>query len=77
MTTRGLARRPAAPFKPYHDRMEKWIHRQYDLDWADSRPIRKAVSEASRVTNPALEDAAHRLAVATLSGKPRGAAGPP
>ena len=71
--TRGTARRPAAPLKPYHDRMDQWIHRQYGLDWADCRPIRKAVAEGSRVTNPALEDAAHQLAAATLSGKVPGA----
>ena len=71
--TRGMARRPAAPLKPYHDRMDQWIHRQYGLDWADCRPIRKAVAEGSRVTNPALEDAAHQLAAATLSGKVPGA----
>jgi hypothetical protein len=52
--------------------MDTWIHRQYGLDWADCRPIRKAVAEGSRVTNPALEDAAHRLAAATLSGKAPG-----
>ena len=69
MATRGMARRPAAAFKPYHDGMDKWIHQQYGLDWADCRPIRKAVAEGARVTNPALEDAAHRLAAATLSGK--------
>ena len=73
MATRGMARRPAAAFKPYHDGMDKWIHRQYGLDWADCRPIRKAVAEGGRVTNPALEDAAHRLAAATLSGKAPGA----
>ena len=73
MATRGMARRPAAPLKPYHDRMDMWIHRQYGLGWADCRPVRKAVAEGSRVTNPALEDAAHRLAAATLSGKAPGA----
>lgn len=71
--TRGMARRPAAPLKPYHDRRDTWIHRQYGLDWADCRPIRKAVAEGSRVPNPALEDAAHQLAAATLSGKVPGA----
>jgi hypothetical protein len=54
MATRGMARRPATPLnaKPYHDGMDKWIHRQYGTDWADCRPIRKAVAEGSRVTNP-------------------------
>ncbi len=72
LSTRGMARRPAAPLKPYHDRMDQWMHQQYGLGWADCRPIRKAVAEGSRVTDPALEDAAHQLAAATLSGKAPG-----
>ena len=73
MATRGMSRRPAAALQPYHDGMDKWIQRQYGLGWADCRPVRKAVAEGGRVTNPALEDAAHRLAAATLSGKAPGA----
>lgn len=64
-TTRGLARRPATP---YRGRMDAWIHRQYGLDWTDCPPVRTAVAQGSRVTDPALEDAAHRLAAATLYG---------
>ena len=52
--------------------MDEWIHQQFGLGWADCRPVRKAVAEGRRVTNPALEDAAHRLAAATLSGKAPG-----
>lgn len=69
VTTRGLARRPSAPLKPYHGRADSWIHRQYGLDWADCSQIRNAVWMGRRVDNPALEDATHRLAAATLSGK--------
>ena len=65
IATRRLARRPPTP---YRGRMDTWIHRQYGLDWADCPPVRTAVAQGSRVTNPALEDAAHRLAAATLSG---------
>ena len=69
LATRGLARRPAAPLKPYHERVDSWIHRQYDLDWPECSLIRGAVAGGSRVADPELEDAAHRLAAATLSGK--------
>lgn len=69
VTTRGLARRPAAPLKPYHGRVDSWIHRQYGLDWPQCSLIREAVARGGRVDDPVLEDATHRLAAATLSGK--------
>lgn len=67
--TRGLARRPPAPLKPYHGRVESWVHCQYDLDWPQCSLILRAVTRGSRVTEPALENAAHQLAAATLAGK--------
>ena len=69
LATRGLARRPAAPLKPYHGRIESWVHRQYDLDWPQCSLILRPVAQGSRAADPALEDAAHRLAAATLAGK--------
>ena len=69
LATRGLARRPATPLKPYHGRVESWIHRQYQLDWTECSLILSAVTQGRRVSGPGLEDAAHRLAAATLRGK--------
>ncbi|MGI8447145.1 MAG: hypothetical protein ACR2MP_08210 [Streptosporangiaceae bacterium] len=69
LATRGLGRRPAAPLKPYHGRVESWVHRQYELDWPQCSWILGAVAQGSRAADPALEDAAHRLAAATLAGK--------
>ncbi len=67
--TRGLARRPPAPLRPYHGRAESWVHQQYTLDWPQCSLILRAVAQGRRVADPALEDAAHRLAAATLAGK--------
>jgi hypothetical protein len=69
LMTRGLARRPPTPLKPYHGRVDSWIHRQYGLDWAECSLVHAAVAQGRRVSNPALEDAAHRLAAAVLRGK--------
>jgi hypothetical protein len=69
LTTRGLARRPPAPLKPYHGRIESWIHSQYKLGWTECSLIHNAVTQGRRVSDPGLEDAAHRLAAATLRGK--------
>lgn len=69
LATRGLARRPSAPLKPYHGRAESWIHRQYQLGWTECSLIHDAVTQGRRVGDPGLEDAAHRLAAATLRGK--------
>lgn len=66
LATRPLARRPPTPLKPYHGRAEAWIHRQYGLDWPECSVIRTAVALGRRVSDPGLEDAAHRLAAATL-----------
>jgi hypothetical protein len=69
LATRGLARRPSAPLKPYHGRAESWIHRQYQLGWPECSLIHDAVAQGCRVGDPGLEDAAHRLAAATLRRK--------
>jgi hypothetical protein len=69
LTTRGLARRPPAPLKPYHGRIESWIHSQYKLGWAECSLIHNAVTQGRRVSDPGLEDTAHSLAAATLRGK--------
>jgi hypothetical protein len=69
VVTRGLARRPLGPLAPYRGRAEKWIHKHYGVDWPGCSLIQKAVAQGSRVADPVLEDAAHRLAAATLARK--------
>ncbi len=69
LATRGLARRPSAPLQPYHGRAETWIHREYQLGWPECSLIHDAVARGRRVGDPGLEDAAHRLADATLRRK--------
>jgi hypothetical protein len=66
LATRRLARRPPTPLKPYHGRAETWIHRQYGLDWTECSLIHTAVTQGRQVSDPGLEDVAHRLAAATL-----------
>ncbi len=73
LATRPLARRPPTPLKPYHGRAETWIHRQYGLDWPECSLIRTAVTLGRQVGEPGLEDAAHRLAAATLRDQVPGA----
>jgi hypothetical protein len=72
LATRGMADRPPKPLRPGYGKTGQWLYERYGLDWRACVRIQQAVARGERVGDPALEDAAHGLAVLTVSGRAPG-----
>jgi hypothetical protein len=67
LLTRRIARRPPGELGR-GDRVDDWLRQEYGLAWLERSRIQAAVAAGRRVSDPALEGAAHGLAARTLNG---------
>lgn len=67
LLTRRTARRPPGELST-GDPNTDWLRKEYGLAWLERSRVQTAVGEGKRVSDSALEGAAHELAARTLSG---------